>query len=471
MTQRQTFPPPSRTFATESWPQAIFTALTRLRRSLRRAGALSVASCTRIALHALPAEHATRMRRRFALLEATWPSGRPAFDALDAPALRRLFAGAARDFARLALFGPPGQGGIHDARHREQLYNRLSAEILRSCRDDNSLRYVSDRAMNHPDVIKDPLLSAMLRSFINEREQEFRTRMYSQRTEAERSFPAWSTPSAPPAARGTPDRPHVRASFERIRHEFEGRLVHYDVATAERVFERLESMHKRYPDMVSDAEISRCRVDLARVAQRRQTLESEITQVAERAVRAAGQGRSDVVAGLLRRLTMFQSAGPHVFPETRRREIEERVAAASDVFEHREAAGRLLELERRAAREVRRMADSVRRFHETVRRSTPDSPEFALAEREYAATIADIRAHDSEWLAELMIELDERLEEFHDVTGRAEAQVTDFLRRVRHALNRVREEVKEINRERSAAAPPAPPAADAAPLPDSPAPS
>lgn len=442
------FPPIGRSI---DWPRLTCAALTRLGRCLRRVHVLSWWSCGRIATGLLPHESREEFVHRLALLNRSLNGRNVAWDALDCAAARVLFPGGSLEFARAALFGPPGQGAIHEARHREQLFNQLSAEILRSCRDDNSLRYASDRAMNHPDVLKDPLLASMLRSFIAERQAELNARIYSQRLASNLTTPPWQSVSRADS-RGTPDRQQIRAAYERIHREFEGRLIHYDVSSAEKVLERLAGMQDRYPDMISLAEISRCRVDLARVRERRAGLESEISEVADRAVAAARDGRNDEVAGLLRRLTMFQSAGPHVFSDARRKQIEDAIAQASDAFEHREAAARLLELERAAAAEVRRMAGHVRAFHEAVRHLPQDSPQFRDAEQAYrATTLEEVRAHDADWLADLMIELDERLEEFHDVTGRAEAQVAEFLHRVRNALNHVRNEVRQIRRESSAA--------------------
>ena len=67
--------------------------------------------------------------------------------------------------------------------------------------------------------------------------------------------------------------------------------------------------------------------------------------------------------------------------------------------------------------------------------------------------MAETRSHDTEWLAELMIELDTLLEDLEDASGQAETQVDRFITSVRTALHRLRKEIQTIQREQAEAEP------------------
>jgi hypothetical protein len=107
--------------------------------------------------------------------------------------------------------------------------------------------------------------------------------------------------------------------------------------------------------------------------------------------------------------------------------------------------------EKAVSDEVRKLAECVHRFHRTIREMPHDDPLFEIAEAEYRAAVREIRHHDKEWLADLMIELNEKLEALHDPTGQSEAQVNRFLTSVRSALNTIIQEIREIAAENSSA--------------------
>ncbi len=61
-----------------------------------------------------------------------------------------------------------------DFKHRDAVYQTLCAQIVREATDLQSLAASAARALGHPDVSSDPMLGAVLRGFIAEREAYLR---------------------------------------------------------------------------------------------------------------------------------------------------------------------------------------------------------------------------------------------------------------------------------------------------------
>lgn len=323
---------------------------------------------------------------------------------------------------------------------------------MREAHDTSSLDAVSYRVLHHPDVCGDQILGGMLRAFIAEREGELRMRLAAARAENDLSSRILSdSAAASPGNRGTPSVSQIRGGFERLQHEFEERLVHFDLTTAGKIFIRIEEMQKRYPDAISMAVVGRCRVDLARVDTRRSQFCDEIEQLAKNAIESAERGDHDQAAKALQRLSSIHAAQPVLLPDSRFKAIRDQIEASGEHFEHREAAKALVARERDVAAEIKKLAEIVHSFHDVARRVPHNDPQFLAAEQAYRAAVKDIRHHDKDWLADLMIELDEMLEDLHDPTGRAETQVNQFIQSVRSALNQVIREIQDIAREQNGA--------------------
>ncbi len=427
------------------WPRSVLLADKRLRRVLRRAGELAPMDAARVAASVLPAPLAADVLRR--LTARGWLSERAAlpFDLLDRPETPPEWRGAAREFARMALFGPAGQGNPHEHRHRDAIYYQLSSEIMREARDQNSLSYVSQRALNHPDVLRDSALAAMIRACIAEREAELQARLEANRAGPTANPPPWQSLRSE-SPRGTPGLMEILAQFRRELGEFQTRLARYDLSGARPRLEQLVTLYRRYPDIISTAQIEHCRYDLAQVERRRVELEAEILRLEQVALAAAERGDHETAAKALRRLSSIHASQPLVLPEPRFRELREKLSDSGARHEHREAARALVDRERSVAAEIRSIAEGVHRFHETVRRHDCTEAEFVAAERTYRSVVSQVRTHDQDWLTHLMLELDDMLEELHDTTGRAETQVNRFLASVRSAIQQVRSEVREITR-------------------------
>lgn len=356
-------------------------------------------------------------------------------------------------------------GTPSECRRREAVYQQLSCDIMREARDLLSLATAASRAMGHADVRRDGLLAGMVRGCIAAREAELRSKLAEQRrsdelTEGHAVRPAhdlhgpagWQNVAA--AAPAAPDKAQIVASFERLRREYDDRLVHFELERARDWLHKIEDLHAKHPDVISSASLERCRIDCARVEQKKKQLAAEIDLLARSAVEAAGDGRHEEAAQALKRLSSMQATRPQLFPDDRLQKIRDEVSASGETFEHREASRALVARERAIAGELKKLAEIVHRFHEVARQVPPDDPLYALGEDEYRRAIREIRHHDKDWLADLMIELNEKLEAMHDPTGRAEDHVNRFLASVRATLNQTILEIKQIVAESAAAAQP-----------------
>ena len=198
--------------------------------------------------------------------------------------------------------------------------------------------------------------------------------------------------------------------------------------------------------------------------QRRQQFDAEINALVEKACAAAAAGQHEVVGQHLRKLSSIHATRPQLLNEVRFKAIRDQIVASSEHFEHRLVAQQLMARERLVADEIKKLAEGIHQFHVASRELPHDDERYRTAELDYHKLVRDLRSHDMNWLADLMVELDEMLEELHDTTGQAEAQVARFLDRVRGALRTIVGEVREIASENatgaapnSAVAPPAKP--------------
>jgi hypothetical protein len=381
------------------------------------------------------------------------PAARLPFDLLESSACPPEFRGPQRGLVRLAVFGPPGQGHVSDAKRREAVYQQLAAEIQREGSDPTTLSFVSARALRHPEVQRDPGLASLICNCIAQRRAEIEARQVASRTEpgsgAARLRMHEYTPR--PETNGSHA---VLLNFERLRHEFEDRLTRFDTATARETLVRLDALQKRFPDLVPTAVVERCRVDLTRVEQRRELFEREIDELSASAVSAAREGRHDEAAQALRRLSAIHAGRPNLLPAARFQRIRDEIVLAGQEHENRQIGRLLVRRERAVAQELRELNEIIRHFGSVARQHPPDSQEYRDAEAEYLRAARDVRCRDAEWLAQLTLELDGLLDDLHDPTGRAEAHVTRFIASVRAALATLHQRVGRIAARHSSGAPP-----------------
>lgn len=364
------------------------------------------------------------------------------FDVLDRSSCPADFRDDARAIVRLALFGPPGQGRPADAKERERLFQQVTAEIIREARDLKSLDLVATRVLRTADVNRDGQLLAMLQGFLADR----RSQLASIEPPRTHPFETRSSPFESAAgidgAQSPPNVQELRNALERIRHEFDDQLVRFDLPGAQLTLARMDTLQKRYPDVLSSAATEHARADLARVEQRRQELFAEIDALTVWATASAREGKHDEAAQALRRLSALHASRPLLLSDVRFNEIRDLIIRASHVHEHRIAAEALLARERAVIAELRALADSIRRFQELTRREPHGSPGYLQILAEYRLAVETIKSRDMEWLAALTLELDELMSDLHDPTHRADHQVSHFLDTVRDALAKLRRKVE-----------------------------
>lgn len=344
---------------------------------------------------------------------------------------------------------PPSQ-----ARQRESLFQQLCSDILREACDVPTLNRVGERALHNPGVAADPVLAGMLRAYIGERRgvlerdaAERRRLIEAEGAEIERvAAQALKAPEAP-STPAPPTREQILSAFERLRQELEAELVLFHESGSASALGRIEDMLRRYPAHISVEAVERCREDVRRFQARMQEFRKHIDEITEDAVAAAGRGDHEAVAKRLRQLSSLHASRPLLLTDARFEAIRRRITQASEDAEHRAAAVELVARERAVAAEIKKLATVIHQFHVAAQRVPHEGPIWKAAEAAYLKAAREVRSHDSEWLAELILELDTYLDEIHDPTGRAEAQVDRFLASVRAALTQMQAEMRAIQEE------------------------
>lgn len=337
-------------------------------------------------------------------------------------------------------------------RHRDVIFQQLSAEILREAHDQRSLDIVSNRVLSHPDVRRDIQLASMLRTCIGQAAGELNARLSRQR--AEQTEPV-SRPIAVAAAPAlvapteTSQREQAIVSFERLRRLYDEKLLHFEVDAAGRLLAQIEEFQQLHPAAITLPMVERCRMDLARVGQRQAEFAVEVETLARSAISSARGGRLDEAAKALKRLSSIRAARPRLLTEERLESIRTAIESGGDHFEHREASRELVARERAVADEIHKLAEIVHEFHRVSHEIPHGDPNYLEAEKLYLAAVRDVRHHDQEWLADLMVELDELQADLHDTTGRTEAQVTRFLHSVKVSIAQIVKEIREIRTEQN----------------------
>lgn len=344
-------------------------------------------------------------------------------------------------------------------RHRDLMFQQLSAEILREAHDQHSLDLVTNRVLGHPEVSRDSQLSAMLRSCIGQAASELNARLARQRREqnepALRPAVGWSAPAAP-----VPNDASLRelalASFERLRRLYDEKLLHFEMDAAERLIAQIAEFQQQHANVISQPMVQRCRMDLARCQQRKAEFSAEIDALAAAAGSAARAGQIDEAAKALKRLSSIRAARPRLLSEERLESIRKSIESGGDHFEHREASRELVSRERAVSDEIRKLGEIVHEFHRVSHEIPHGDPRYLEAEKRYLAAVREVRHHDQEWLADLMVELDELQADLHDTSGRTETQVTRFLHSVKVSIAQIVKEIREIRSEQAAESAPSP---------------
>jgi hypothetical protein len=354
----------------------------------------------------------------------------------------------------LALFGIGGQGH-YDQKHRDQLYQHYFAEIMREAHDPRTLEGVAGRVLYHPEVASDSTLTAMLRACIDERRTEIEQRMARMLADEDLSDPSVVSFRVTRSEVHDPKDEHdqVVARFERIRRDFDDRLHHHDLKSARDLLPRAEAMHTHYPDVIKPTCIERLKADLAQAEGCVDRVDKRIEQISEAALGAARRGEHKLAAELLRELNDIHRAYPNVLTDVRLRRLRDSAQAAEAEHEHSEAGRALLARERTIAADIKRWTESLSMFAATAEQFAPGSEPYRAAHCDAVQALAEIDAHDQDWLAELTVELDELREETHDASGQTDIMLDRFLGRLEAALAQLQERASAMRRQFPAAFP------------------
>jgi hypothetical protein len=436
--------------STRDWPHLVERAATALLRRLNDSGELWASQVAQTVVAAMPADVGDWLVRRLAALGWLKPDARIPFDVLDSADCPPDLRDGRRELVRVAVFGVPGEGLRFDAKRREAIYQQRCAEIMRETRDLESLSYAAARALGHPEVHADPLLFGMLRSFIAEREAEIRSRAHLPRTAEEEEEAEPASPVKRPAEFRLPLRERVQNALSKLRLELEGHLTNYNEAGAEDALMRIKDLRRRYPGHVELAIVERCEEQLERLTEQRDLFRTQLGELAQQAVEAVHGGDQKTAAWVLRRLTAIHTLLPAVLPEDLYKSLRDTIVRCEEKQERHEVARQLVAREQAVGAEIKRLGAIIHRYHTLSQKASVDQAVVRRAADEYRRAVEEVRSHNDEWLADLMIELDGLLDDLRGPRDRAEAQVDRFVNNVRIALRQMQQEIEIIQRDRRA---------------------
>lgn len=343
----------------------------------------------------------------------------------------------------------PQHDKVADLKRRELTFSHWRAAILRGSIDHRTLTQELNRALADPEVRKDPTLAGMIRDYAAQRMRDI-TSLKPQHT-------AQQTLGVRPTATSQPDTDHsvphiaheeeVRSAVDRLMRHFDEYASHFYDTEARASLERLCELRQAYPQWVDETIVAHCTEALQSLATRRQEYAAHIEQLADQAVHAAEAGDHAAAPSILRRLAGINATHPHMLSDHEFARIRERMTRAGSVHEHHVAIQNLIERERKIAAEIRTLAAVVHDFHKIARTTLHNTKEFRDAEARYHVALAEVKTHDKEWLASMILELLDLLGEWTHPPPKIEAQIDQFVSAVRASLHQLRSEIREVESE------------------------
>ncbi len=329
-----------------------------------------------------------------------------------------------------------------DAKHREAVYNRLRNELLREGSNPASFTRVKAKVMADREVQKDAVLKTMLNAFVAEREAVLKAAH-----PAKGQKPHLSNFAARPRrdAISNPESVRNEARYHAglFVQQFDEHMLHFHDAEAQFVLEKLRLLAEDHPDIVTPAQLTELASTLERMKSRRDHFHQHVDEVAERAVASAKYGDHDGAARALRRLTSIHLLHPQLLPNAQFDAVRDRIIHAREEHEHQAAARKLVQREREIAADLRGLAGRVQRFHAVAQSAPHDSIEYRKAEADYRKALEEIKGHDNEWVAGVVLDLIGLLNELSDPPPeKADQQVDRFITSVRKELKRLRHEAE-----------------------------
>ncbi len=425
------------------WGRLVVDRHAALETCLRRRSHLDPRQVLAVASCGAPRVCVQALRRLIAARGWNEPGAHLSFDVLDRDAVLRELHPAQREWVRLALFGPRGEGLTHENKHRQAVYDRLCASILRETNDIPTLQAAAARVLNDPEVRSDPTLAGMLNGFVAQRESEVRAREYSRARQWETQGTARPVSTvAPRKIDKEAERRRVQKAATRLLLQLEETLAHYDLGGARRTVDELKRLNKLHPDVLKQSDIYGSEARVAQLADRLPAFRVQLKKLSEEGAAAAASGDANRAHWISRRLSALHDMLPEVLPTSVFEGMRDEVLAGVASFENKQVHQEIIAEEQAVIREIKHLAAMVHRFYKVEKRLGHDSPVYKQAEKAYREAVAAVFEHDREWLASLMMKLDSLLEDLDDPQGHANAQVDQFLEKVRVALVRLRKGIR-----------------------------
>ncbi|MGE3182864.1 MAG: hypothetical protein AB7N71_14630, partial [Phycisphaerae bacterium] len=189
-----------------------------------------------------------------------------------------------RELLMLAVFGLPGQGKMTDQKHRDALFQRYSAEILRESHDLARLDRTAARVLGNRDVSADSLLQGMLRAVVAQRTAELQMQARMTRSD--------STPGGNGASRTGAEfftREQVLGMLQRLAHKFDDQVAHYEELAADETLTQIKNLAKRYPVHIEAEVPGRFEAAYERFRERCASWRMTIEELASKGVEAASK--------------------------------------------------------------------------------------------------------------------------------------------------------------------------------------
>jgi len=334
-----------------------------------------------------------------------------------------------------------------DLKRREALFIRFRDEILRESSNAAALGRARDRVLSKREVQQDSILANMLRNFAAERIAALNAAHRPAEIHATPgSFSPRPRPAEPPPRPSTAMQ-QAREALVNLERQFDDYLAHYYEAEARAALGRIVELSSEHPGLIPPHRIDEHQQRLDGCAQRRRRLESDIDQLAADAETCAERGDHAATTAALKRLSSLHAAHPQILGDLRFQQIRDRIMRAGQKHEHREAIRKLLERERAVAGELRKLSAIVHRFHKVARTTPHDHEEYGRAEAAYHHAVREVKSHDAEWLAALILELVDLLADDPAAGPQVQSQIDRFVASVRSALANLRGEIQQIESE------------------------
>ncbi|MEK6800156.1 MAG: hypothetical protein AABZ12_14435 [Planctomycetota bacterium] len=334
-------------------------------------------------------------------------------------------------------------------KHRDALIEMWRSRILRESPTTAALHLVAARALGDADVRADPTVTAMIESWVQERDAE----LTHEQGEREAELNAQMRPPDPAPLRvGAAAPPPVSAdpallTIQRLTDELRLHLKNFDEHQAVATLARIHKLREEASHGITPEQLTALARQVAELTEHKLRVESEIDEAQEAALAAAVIGDETLLEHGLRRLAAVHVKYPRILTDGKFEELRERIVAAGAEFEHRQAARRLVDRERALAVEIKKLAEAVHRFHDAARTLPHDADEFRRMDVAYNRVLRDLSGHDAEWFAGVILELTDLLAEAEDPAPEAARHVDRFVASVRSALSKIRREIAEIERE------------------------